>query len=330
MEYRSFGKTDLKVSSIGFGAWAIGGPARAGTIPIGWGDADDRDSVAALRAALDHGINFFDTADFYGLGHSEKLLGQEFGNRDDMVIATKAGHRLDDQENIYVDYSAEYIIQACEDSLRRLRREAIDFYQLHTAKVEHFEQEVCFEALETLQQQGKIRWWGISLNTFNPQPEAEWLLEYQQGNGVQVVLNILNQIIVPYLGDFSKAGMGVIARMPIQFGLLTGKFGADTTFSPNDHRSFRLPPKVLRTALKALEPVEIIARDHGLTMGQLALSYILSYEEVSTIIPGIRNPEQVKLNTSGLVQLPLSVRKEIEEIAAESFGTVIRLMKEAG
>ena len=320
----------MKVSSIGFGAWAIGGPASAGKIPIGWGDADDRISLAALRAAMDHGITFFDTADFYGLGHSEKLLGQEFGNRDDVVIATKAGHRLDEEDRIYVDYSAEYIIQACEDSLRRLRREAIDFFQLHTARVSHFEQEECFQALETLKQQGKIRWWGVSLNTFAPQPEAEWLLEYQYGNGVQVVLNILNQIIVPYLRDFSKSGMGVIARMPIQFGLLTGKFGTGTTFPANDHRSFRLPPNILKTALTALKPIEEIALDHGLTMGQLALSYILGYEEVSTIIPGIRTPEQVRLNTSGLTRLSLSLRNEIEEIARERFGPVVQLMREAG
>ena len=139
MKYRKFGKTNLNVSEVGFGAWAIGGPAMAGDIPIGWGDVNDKTSIEALKKALDLGINFYDTADFYGLGHSEELIGELWGNRDDIIVASKVGHRLDSDDNIYLDYSKEYIIEACELSLKRLKRESIDFYQLHAAKMEHLE-----------------------------------------------------------------------------------------------------------------------------------------------------------------------------------------------
>src|SRR5438067_5659682 len=132
MNYRKFGKTNLMVSEIGFGAWAIGGAAKVGNVPIGWGQTDDATSIKAIRAALNAGINFFDTADFYGLGHSEELLGDVVSHNKEVTIATKVGHRNID-EKIVLDYSKDYILQACEASLKRLKREAIDYYQLHSA-----------------------------------------------------------------------------------------------------------------------------------------------------------------------------------------------------
>jgi len=158
MKYRKFGNTDLVVSEIGFGAWGIGGPAMAGDIPIGWGEVNDDESIKALKKAFDRGINFYDTADFYGLGHSEELIGKVFGNRDDVIIATKVGHRLTDDNSIMLDYTKDHIIKGCEDSLRRLKRDVIDYYQLHSAKVKHFEEEESVEALIQLQEQGKIRY----------------------------------------------------------------------------------------------------------------------------------------------------------------------------
>ena len=128
MNYRKFGTTDLWVSEIGFGAWAIGGAAMIGKTAIGWGDADDRVSENAIHASLTAGINFFDTADIYGLGHSEDLLGKIIGDKKDIIIATKVGNVSRD-EQFTVDYSKAYILQACENSLRRLKRETIDFYQ---------------------------------------------------------------------------------------------------------------------------------------------------------------------------------------------------------
>jgi len=139
MKYRKFGNTDLNVSEIGFGAWAIGGGAMIGTTAIGWGDADDTVSVKAIYAALDAGINFFDTADIYGLGHSEKLIGEEIGNRRDVLIASKVGN-VARNEQFTIDYSRDHILKACEDSLKRLKREVIDYYQLHSARLTHLEQ----------------------------------------------------------------------------------------------------------------------------------------------------------------------------------------------
>ena len=223
MQYRKFGNTDLLVSEIGFGAWAIGGGAMIGNTSIGWGDADDAVSIRAIQAALDAGINFFDTADIYGLGHSEEILGKAVPHDRDVIIATKVGN-VARNDQFTVDYSKEYILKACEQSLKRLKRETIDYYQLHSARVEHLQNGECIEAMEELQKQGKIRYWGLSLNTFDPFPEADLLMKHNFGNGFQLVLNILNQKALPILEKANKDGYGVIARMPLQFGLLTGKF----------------------------------------------------------------------------------------------------------
>ncbi|HYV55188.1 MAG TPA: aldo/keto reductase, partial [Chitinophagaceae bacterium] len=138
MQYRKFGNTDLRVSEIGFGAWAIGGGAMIGNTSIGWGDADDTVSLQAIQAALDAGINFFDTADIYGLGHSEEILGEVAGHDRNVIIATKVGN-VARNDQFTVDYSKEYILKACGQSLKRLRRETIDYYQLHSARVEHLQ-----------------------------------------------------------------------------------------------------------------------------------------------------------------------------------------------
>ncbi|HRO69874.1 MAG TPA: aldo/keto reductase, partial [Chitinophagaceae bacterium] len=142
MKYRKFGNTDLLVSEIGFGAWAIGGGAMIGQTAIGWGNADDRESKEAIRAAREQGINFFDTADIYGVGHSENLLGETLGNDDAAIIATKVGN-VAREEQFTVDYTKSYIIEACEASLKRLRRERIDYYQLHTARLSHLQHGDC-------------------------------------------------------------------------------------------------------------------------------------------------------------------------------------------
>src|SRR5258705_1191371 len=216
MQYRKFGNTDLLVSEIGFGAWAIGGNAMIGSVAIGWGDADDNESKKAIHRSLDLGINFFDTADIYGLGHSEKLLGAVLGKRKDVIIASKVGN-VARNEKFTTDYSKQHIIAACEASLKRLKRDVIDHYQLHSARVQQLEQEECIVAMQLLQQQGKIRYWGLSLNTFDPLPEAEFLMNKNMGNGFQLVLNILNQKALPVMKEIAAKGYGIIARMPLQF-----------------------------------------------------------------------------------------------------------------
>lgn len=301
----------------------------AGTTPLGWGQADDATSIHALEAAFDAGITFFDTADFYGLGHSEKLIGRVFGNRPDVVIATKVGHRLRDDGTIFVDYSAEHVEAACEASLRRLRREAIDYYQLHTAKVAHLAEGCAVEALERLRERGKIRYWGLSLNTYNPHAEAEYVIERGLGHGLQLVLNVINQRALDILPRAARAGYGVIARMPLQFGLLSGKMSREARFGASDHRSFRLKPEILSRALGDLQPFFSRARARGVDGASLALSYVLSYPEVSTVIPGIRTPEQARRNASSPVTLSAEERAEIETMYADGLSDLLEAMRRA-
>ena len=329
MQYRKFGNTDLLVSEIGFGAWAIGGGAMIGTTAIGWGEADDNVSTKAIQTAMDNGINFFDTADIYGLGHSEELLGKTIGTNKKMIIATKVGNVSRD-EKFTTDYSKKYIAEACDKSLKRLQRETIDYYQLHSARMEHLLQGDCVEALQLLRQQGKIRYWGLSLNTFNPMPEAEYLIEYGFANGFQLVLNILNQKALPLIKKAALKGYGIIARMPLQFGLLTGKFDHGVSFAGNDHRKNRLIPAVIETANKNLEPVWSLCGKYNCTKTQLALSYILSYPEVSAVIPGIRTPSQAVLNTSGLFKLDQKDKVLIETLGKNEFAEVMKLIQQQG
>jgi len=329
MEYRKFGNTSLLVSEIGFGAWAIGGGAMIGSTSMGWGESGDTVSVKAIDASLDAGINFFDTADIYGLGHSEDLVGKAIGKNKEAIIATKVGNVSRD-EQFTVDYTKDHILAACEKSLQRLQREVIDYYQLHTARLTHLQQGDCIEAMQLLAQQGKIRYWGLSLNTFDPLPEANFLLDNNLGNGFQLVLNLLNQKAMELLPKAAAKGYGIIARMPLQFGLLTGKFDSGVAFSVNDHRKNRLVTPVIEAANTALEPVWELCSKNQCSKTQLALSYILSYPEVSTIIPGIRTAEQVKLNTEGLFRLQPDDRLLIEELGKGELLAVMKLIQLQG
>lgn len=338
MEYRKFGSTDLVASEIGFGAWAIGGGAMVGNTSIGWGDADDAVSKQAISAALNAGINFFDTADIYGLGHSEKIIGEMIGNDHRVIIATKVGN-VARNDQFTVDYSKEYILKACDASLKRLKRERIDYYQLHSARVDHLQDGECIEAMVQLQQQGKIRYWGLSLNTFDPFPEADFLMQRNLGNarpddlvgrGFQLVLNILNQRALSIIEAAHTKGYGVIARMPLQFGLLAGKFDADSTFPTNDHRRNRLTKEVISMSNEVLKPVWKLCEKYNITKTQLALSYVLGYPGVSTIIPGIRTPEHVVQNTTGLTRLEDEDLKMIEDFGKTNFVSVMELIQKKG
>jgi aryl-alcohol dehydrogenase-like predicted oxidoreductase len=330
MNYRKFGNTNLNVSEIGFGAWGIGGPTMAGDIPIGWGKVDDHQSMEALKIAFDRGINFYDTADFYGIGHSEELIGKTFGNRHDVIIATKVGHRLNDDGSIFLDYSKSHIIDACNKSLKRLNRESIDYYQLHSAKIGHLKDGECIEAMEQLQREGKIKYWGLSLNTFHPELEAEFLLERNLGNGFQIVFNIINQRGLEVIKKSNEMGYGIIARMPLQFGLLTGKFNKDTKFEKNDHRAFRLTPEILSKSLDYLDEVWKKAEQDNISKTSFSLSFILSFSEVSTIIPGIKTPEQAILNTSGLQSLSDDDLNYIQNLYKEKLYELVDLMERKG
>jgi aryl-alcohol dehydrogenase-like predicted oxidoreductase len=329
MRYRKFGNTGLTVSEIGFGAWAIGGGAMIGITSIGWGDVDDTVSKQAIHAALDVGVNFFDTADIYGLGHSEEMIGKAIGNNHSVMVATKVGNVAKDDQ-FTIDYSKAHILDACDESLKRLRRERIDYYQLHSARMSHLQAGECIDAMHQLLQDGKIRYWGLSLNTFDPMPEADYLVKNNLGNGFQLVLNILNQKALPLLQTAHSQGYGIVVRMPLQFGLLTGKFNVDSTFAINDHRRGRLTKQVILTSTEALEPVWKLCDKYNLTKSELALSYILSYPEVSTVIPGIRTPEHVSQNTINLRVLDTKDVKMIEALGEKEFVPVMELIQLQG
>ena len=331
MNYRQFGNTDMKVSEIGFGTWAIGGAAFVGKLAIGWGPSDDTVSVSAIHAAIDAGINFFDTADFYGLGHSETLLGQTIGNRKDILIASKVGQTIGADEKVELNYTKDYIIKACEGSLSRLKRDSIDFHHLHVARMHHLENGECIEAMQQLQKEGKIRYWGISLITFNPFPEADFFLKNDLGNGFQLVFNIINQKALPILSQAAAKGLGVIARMPLQFGLLSGNIKPETVFSTDDHRSYRVVPKLTEAVLTILQKeVFPLCEKYQTTPSGLALSYILSYPEISTVIPGIRKSEHVALNTEHLVKLNESDKLHLQSLYETHWQPVMEMMEKQG
>jgi aryl-alcohol dehydrogenase-like predicted oxidoreductase len=331
MQYRQFGNTVLKVSEIGFGTWAIGGSANVGGVEIGWGPSDDSVSIQAIHAALDAGINFFDTADFYGLGHAESILGNTLGNSDQVIIASKVGQKIGLDGKINIDYSAKHIIDSCEQSLRRLKRDAIDFHHLHVARIGHLENGECIQAMQQLQQEGKIRYWGISLITFNPFPEAEFFFQHQLGDGFQLVFNIINQKALPIMETAAAKGYGIIARMPLQFGLLSGKIKPNTKFANDDHRSYRLVPAIIEEALTILnQKVWPLLDKYQTTAAGLALSYILSYEAVSTVIPGIRTPEHVLLNTNHIVQLEKADQLYLRALYETNWQHVMLLMEQQG
>lgn len=330
MHYRKFGKTELLVSEIGFGAWAIGGNAKVGDTPIGWGTVDDDTSKKAIEAAVDAGINFFDTADFYGLGHSEKMLGAALKENKNTLIATKVGHRSIDNK-IVLDYSKEYILKACEASLKRLNREVIDYYQLHSARMQHLQEGGCIEAMQLLKQQGKIRYWGLSLNTFQPDAEANYLMENNLGDGFQLVFNLVNQRAIDVIKRSFEKGYGIIARMPLQFGLLTGKFSSDAKFEKDDHRSFRLTPEIIQGTLQVLEEkVWPVADEEHLSKTELALSFILSFKQISTAIAGIRTPGHVIQNTSGLKLLKEKNKNFLQSLAETEWKVIMSLMEKQG
>lgn len=297
-----------------------------GDTAIGWGPADDAVSTRAIYAALDEGINFFDTADIYGLGHAEAVLGKVLAGNTDVVIATKVGN-VSRGGQFTFDYRKSYILQACEASLKRLNRESIDYYQLHTARLAHLEQQEAIEAMEILKETGKIRHWGLSLNTFAPFAEADYLITHQKGEGLQLVLNMLNQIALPLLEKSAAAGYGIIARMPLQFGLLTGKFDQGVDFAASDHRKGRLTGEVIAAAAAALEPLWLLCETYGMTKTQLALSYVLSYPTVSTVIAGMRTPEQVRGNCRGVRPL---AEDAVHQIEATDFSPLLALIRQQG
>jgi len=317
MKYRKLGKTGFEVSEVSFGGWAIGGT---------WGDVEDEQSMAALEEAVDQGINFFDTADVYGDGRSERLMAKLRHETDKKIyIATKAGRRLD--PHTAAGYNKENLNKFVDRSLKNLDVDQIDLLQLHCPPTEVYAQEEVFEALEEMVEAGKIKNYGVSVEKVE---EAMKALEYENVATVQIIFNMFRH--KPADEFFAKAkekGVGIICRVPLASGLLTGKFSKDSTFAENDHRNFNRNGEAFdkgetfsgvdfELGLKAVAELEEI-KPEGLTMAQFALKWILMHDAVSCVIPGGKKPWQVKDNAaaSEADELSAEVMERVDEIYDE-------------
>ena len=297
MQYRMLGRTGLRVSEVGFGAWAIGGPAKLGNVEIGWGEVDDAMSLRAIEAAYEAGVTFFDTADVYGAGRSEVLIGKALkSKRDRVVIATKVGNRTTADGQWVKDFSKQWIVEAIDTSLKRLGMDYVDLYQLHSGTDTAQYRDETFEALEALKAAGKIRFYGISVG---PCAHGPWVIRNTPADTIQVVYNMLEREPEAELLPLAQArGVGIIARVPLASGFLTGKFTPDTRFAPNDHRSRNYPPEKLRATLAQVAKLRFLTDGKARTLAQAALQYCLAHPAVSAVIPGAKTPEQALANAA--------------------------------
>lgn len=305
MRYRKLGRTGLKVSEIGFGAWAIGGTSEVLGVNWGWGEIDERDAIEAVRAALDCGVNFFDTADVYGQGRSEETLGKALGQDwQRALVASKFGNTVKDDQ-FAKDWSRDYIIQSVEGSLRRLKKETIDLYQLHNPDVEAILNGDWPETMERLREQGKIRYYGVSV--FLPE-EALAVMQRNVGDVLQVGYNALRlEMVNEVFPRAQEANYGIIARVALYYGVLAGKFTAATRFAANDHRSHTLAPEMIAELAPRAERLKPLAEKEGKgSFARWALRFAISHPAVSTVIPGARNAEQARENcaASDLGEIP--------------------------
>ncbi len=301
MLYKRLGHRGPIVSTIGFGAWAIGG--------MNWGDTDDTVSLNALHNAVEQGVTLFDTADVYGFGHSEELLSQIIKDhgRENIVIATKAGNDFyyatdkddDGYGAIKQTYTKKYIIEATEKSLIRLGIETIDILQLHSPDIDKLELDEPWEALEILRGQGKIKYAGWSVQSFKESEQAKILDDHWKLISViQVRYNLLEREAEKVL--FPKAqkyGVGVIVRIPLLFGFLTGKFNANSTFLEDDHRRMNLSPEKLKNYLHELEKIQSVYNKYpDDSMATTSLRFCISHPACQTVIPGAKTADQVMEN----------------------------------
>ena len=301
MQYKNLGARGPRVSTIGFGAWAIGG--------MNWGPTDDDVSKKALHAALDAGVTFFDTADVYGFGHSEDLIAEVIKERGkgDLIIATKAGndfyHAGKESDSGYgaiqQNYKKKYLIEAAEKSLKRLGLETLDILQLHSPDLEKLEWDDPWEALTLLKEQGKIQHAGLSIQSFKESEQAH-LLERHKGllDCIQVRYNLLERKAEKLLfPEAIKYGVGVIVRIPMLFGLLSGKFNRQSIFEGDDHRRFNLDAEKLESYLGKMESMsDLYERYPDFSPAQVALRFGISHPACSVSIPGGKTPVQVKEN----------------------------------
>jgi aryl-alcohol dehydrogenase-like predicted oxidoreductase len=313
MQFKPLGRTGWNVSTISFGAWAIGGT---------WGDVDDAESMGALHKALDMGVNFFDTADVYGDGRSERLIARLRKERSDpFYVATKAGRRLN--PHVAEGYNRANLRAFVERSLTNLNVDALDLLQLHCPPTPVYYMPEAFDALDEMQREGKLRHYGVSVEKVE---EALKAIEFPGVQSVQIIYNMLRQRPADLLfKETQRKGVGILARLPLSSGLLTGKMTADTAFAADDHRQFNrngeqfdkgetfsgLEYSKGLAAVEALRPLV----PAGMSMAQWALRWITMHPAVTCAIPGGKRAEQVEDNTRA-ADLPALTDAQMQAVQA--------------
>ena len=310
MKLKRLGRTNVLVSEIGFGAWAISGR--------GYGPTDDKDSIRALHRALDLGVNFIDTADIYGDGHSEELIGRVLRERNDKeaIIATKFGWDFYRDGGIRSNLKRNYISFALEKSLKRLGREWIDIYQIHNSKPDDIERDNVYETLDEFKKQGKIRFYGVSAYYVEDGIEA---IKTGKPDTIQIIYNIIEQEVEEKLFPLAiKNDIGIIAREPLASGLLTGKYDENSKFPKTDHRH-GWDKKFLEEGARKVSKLKFLEKE-GQTLIQAALRFSLSHKAVSVVIPGAKTINQVEENISAAeAELSSDELKRIRELYRNNF-----------
>jgi aryl-alcohol dehydrogenase-like predicted oxidoreductase len=323
MKYRPLGRTGWNVSEISFGAWAIGGA---------WGEVSDDESLRALHAAVDAGVNFIDTADAYGDGRSERLIARLRKERkEEIVVATKAGRKLPKQT--VEGYSRENLTHWVDDSLRNLATDAIDLLQLHCPPTDLYYHAEVFGILDDLVKAGKLRFYGVSVERVE---EAIKAIEYPGVQSVQIIFNCFRQRPAEVFFPLAKQRkVGILARVPLASGLLTGKMRHDSLFAADDHRNFNRHGERFNVGetfsgvdyevgLRATEELRALL-PQGVSMSQFALRWILMYDAVTCAIPGGKRPDQVHENcrASDLPPLGTEAMVAVERIYNESIRSLV-------
>ncbi len=318
MKYRELGRTGWKVSEISFGAWAIGSA---------WGQVDDAESIAALHEAADLGVNFFDTADVYGDGRSERLIGKFVKERSERIyVATKAGRRL--EPHTAEGYSYANLAAFVERSLRNLQTDCLDLLQLHCPPTPAYYDPDVIAALDRLVSEGKIQYYGMSVK---PPEEGLKAIDYSNVQTIQIIFNLFRQRPAElFLKEAQRRKVGVLARVPLASGLLTGQMKAETTFPEDDHRRFNIKGDAFdrgetfsgvdyQTGLAAVEELRPLV-PNGMSMTQFALRWILMFEGITCAIPGAKRPAQVAENAaaSGFPPLDTQTMERAREIYERS------------
>lgn len=320
MHYRALGRTGWNVSEISFGAWAIGGA---------WGSVDDADSLAALNRAVDRGVNFIDTADVYGMGRSERLIAQlKRDRKEELVVATKAGRRLPTQAA--EGYNRANLTAFIDDSLRNLSVDCLDLVQLHCPSTDVYYRPEVFGILDDLTAAGKIRHYGVSVERVE---EALKAIEYPNVKTVQIIFNCFRlRPAELFFGEAEKKKVGILARVPLASGLLSGKLSQASTFEKDDHRNFNRHGEAFDVgetfsgvdfdvALAAVEQIRALVPP-GMSMAQFALRWILMFPAVSCAIPGAKRPSQAEENCAASGLPPLNA--ETMAAVARIYGEKIR------